>query len=256
MLKYISFFLLFSIFYITNIKDTVIHEKNQIYLEYSLLLNYNQGNEVEEQIGKMYIDKNQSLFRWGEINTNNEVIDQINLTFHVELGDEVGSYVCKNIEDNKMISKEFIFNQAYFISDEIPDFKWEILKDTKKIEGFECNSAVTKFRGRKYKAWFTQEIPINNGPWKFSGLPGLIIKVQDESKEVSFLLKKLDTKSKFNLRRCFNNNSRMITWEDYKKEWIDKLSRLSKFLISSSNNDIEVNITPHFIEKSILEDEN
>lgn len=34
--------------------------------------------------------------------------------------------------------------------------------------------ATTQFRGLTYTAWFALDIPINEGPWKFHGLPGLI----------------------------------------------------------------------------------
>ena len=37
----------------------------------------------------------------------------------------------------------------------------------------------TTFWGRNYNAWFTVDIPRNDGPWLFSGLPGLILRIQD-----------------------------------------------------------------------------
>ena len=41
-------------------------------------------------------------------------------------------------------------------------------------------------------AWFTSEIPIQRGPWKFGGLPGLIVKISDAKKEYNFELVKLE----------------------------------------------------------------
>lgn len=55
---------------------------------------------------------------------------------------------------------------------------WAIHKDKKNILGFECQKATTKFRHRTYEAWFSKNIPISVGPWKFYGLPGLILSVK------------------------------------------------------------------------------
>ena len=63
--------------------------------------------------------------------------------------------------------------------DDLSDMKWEIKKDTATILSYSCQKAITEFRGRTWEAWFTSEIPINNGPWKFGGLPGLIMKISD-----------------------------------------------------------------------------
>ncbi|MDD4697512.1 MAG: GLPGLI family protein [Fermentimonas sp.] len=63
---------------------------------------------------------------------------------------------------------------------------WEMQQDTLTIAGFLCQKATCRFRGRSYTAWFAHDIPISNGPWKFGGLPGLILKVYDEGKEYLF----------------------------------------------------------------------
>ena len=52
---------------------------------------------------------------------------------------------------------------------------------TKKIGNFLCQKAVSNFRGRDYVAWFAKDIPVHAGPWKFYGLPGLILEVYDEN---------------------------------------------------------------------------
>jgi GLPGLI family protein len=62
------------------------------------------------------------------------------------------------------------------ITDSVPNIDWVIVKkEVKKINGYICNKAITHFRGRDYEAWFTPEIPITFGPFKFKGLPGLIL---------------------------------------------------------------------------------
>ncbi|MDR1371010.1 MAG: GLPGLI family protein [Dysgonamonadaceae bacterium] len=56
---------------------------------------------------------------------------------------------------------------------------WQINQDTTSILGYPCLKATVDFRGRTYTAWFSTDIPINDGPWKFMGLPGLILKISD-----------------------------------------------------------------------------
>lgn len=51
---------------------------------------------------------------------------------------------------------------------------------------YTCVKATAKFRGRTYEAWFASDIPIFNGPWKFGGLPGLILSLTDSKNEYHF----------------------------------------------------------------------
>ncbi|MGL5790362.1 MAG: GLPGLI family protein [Bacteroidales bacterium] len=76
--------------------------------------------------------------------------------------------------------------RSYKYSEITPVQKWKIHNETLMICGYLCQRATCNFRGRNYTAWFTKTIPISNGPWKFGGLPGLILKVYDDDKLYTF----------------------------------------------------------------------
>nr|WP_321450782.1 GLPGLI family protein [uncultured Carboxylicivirga sp.] len=85
-------------------------------------------------------------------------------------------------------SYEVISNTYYKLTEEIT-FDWKLTnKPDTLISNFLCKEAQTTYRGRKYNAWYSVSIPINDGPYKFRGLPGLIVKVEDIKKEHSFSL--------------------------------------------------------------------
>lgn len=74
---------------------------------------------------------------------------------------------------------------AYCI-ESIPLMNWEIQLDTLTIINYLCQKATCNFRGREFIAWFTTDIPVSNGPWKFGGLPGLILRVSDKREKYIF----------------------------------------------------------------------
>jgi hypothetical protein len=59
----------------------------------------------------------------------------------------------------------------------IPD--WTLHEDTATISGYLCKRATTHYRGRDWEVYYTSEIPLNRGPWKLWGLPGLITRATD-----------------------------------------------------------------------------
>lgn len=75
-----------------------------------------------------------------------------------------------------------------FIYEEDLPMNWQIATATDTIQGYACQKALLNFRGRNYIAWFSPEIPVNDGPWKFMGLPGLILKIADTKNIFSFSL--------------------------------------------------------------------
>lgn len=77
-------------------------------------------------------------------------------------------------------------NLAY---NETPNFNWKISNETMKIGEYNTQKATTDFGGRSWVAWFSKDIPLQDGPYKFSGLPGLIVKIEDTDKNYSWELK-------------------------------------------------------------------
>lgn len=67
---------------------------------------------------------------------------------------------------------------------------WKLLNETKVINTINCKKAEVAFKGRNWIAWYSPEIPFPNGPMKFSGLPGLIIKITDDKGDFDFELVK------------------------------------------------------------------
>jgi GLPGLI family protein len=58
---------------------------------------------------------------------------------------------------------------------------WNITNDFKKIGDYNCQRATTNLKNNNYSVWYTQDIPLSFGPWKFYGLPGLILEINDET---------------------------------------------------------------------------
>ena len=53
---------------------------------------------------------------------------------------------------------------------ETPD--WQLIPDsTTTIIGYHCQLAKTNFKGRTWLAWYAEDIPVSEGPWKLCGLP-------------------------------------------------------------------------------------
>lgn len=90
--------------------------------------------------------------------------------------------IFKNRQTNIVTSIDGTVSEMFLAEEIIPPMEWIIFPDTMTILGYLCFKATTNFRGREYIAWFAPDIPINTGPWKIYGLPGLILHLEDEDR--------------------------------------------------------------------------
>lgn len=94
--------------------------------------------------------------------------------------------VYKFPKDGRLVHTDMLAMYFYRYEEELEPQDWIVTDGTKEILGYECHSAECEYRGRRYIAWFAPAIPVSDGPWKFHGLPGLIMEVADDRGHYSF----------------------------------------------------------------------
>ena len=129
----------------------------------------------------------------------------------------------KKSQANFIISKKYpsleitlhtSFNALNLAVKENRILNWKIQPETNIIQGFKVQKATTNFAGRNWIAWFANDIQLQDGPYKFCGLPGLILNIQDENGDHIFNI--IGIKKKFS--RTFINHFKLkeITVTDHK----------------------------------------
>ncbi|QQD11611.1 GLPGLI family protein [Sphingobacterium sp. UDSM-2020] len=84
-----------------------------------------------------------------------------------------------------------IFQDYCYYDEHVNQQDWKITTDTIVRNGITLQKATLNYSKRKWIAYFNKEIPINDGPYKFSGLPGLIFEISDEKGTWKFSLLRL-----------------------------------------------------------------
>lgn len=94
--------------------------------------------------------------------------------------------IFKNRPAGKLTHTEKICMDWFSYEEDMPDLDWELSDSTISVLGYECREAKCSFRGREWTAFYTEEIPIMEGPWKLHGLPGLIMQASDKDGHYRF----------------------------------------------------------------------
>ncbi len=94
----------------------------------------------------------------------------------------------KNFPVGKISCTEYVSPNNIKYEEDLDLFNWKLCGDTATIKGYKVQKATTDFGGRSWVAWFSPEIPYSNGPYKFNGLPGLILNIHDTRNHYVFEL--------------------------------------------------------------------
>ncbi|WP_312084134.1 GLPGLI family protein [Epilithonimonas hominis] len=139
--------------------------------------------DVSEKFSKFYSYDNNKFDSISKSNVEKDISDT-NLKFKKNRNSYI---VIKEYPDFSVSLISRIGQTKYNVKDERV-LKWNILSENDLLGNFKIQKAETEFGGRKWIAWFTTEIPIQDGPYKFRGLAGMILKISDVTDSHIFTL--------------------------------------------------------------------
>ena len=81
----------------------------------------------------------------------------------------------RNLESGKITEQQDLFGRQFLIQGKPEKVKWKVTSDQKKIAGYTCIKATHLMDTIPITAWFTPQIPVQNGPRLYGDLPGMIL---------------------------------------------------------------------------------
>ncbi|WP_246124809.1 GLPGLI family protein [Algibacter pacificus] len=139
-------------------------------------------------------------------------------------------FIFKDYKQRSIYSVERILMKPFLVRDTIALFNWKMKNEFKNIIGYSCQKATVNYRGRDYIAFFTTDVPYQTGPWKFTGLPGLILEVySNDGHALKIVANTLEIKS---VNAKIENpylDKKTITWDMFTDEYEKKYNELLHF---------------------------
>ncbi len=238
-----------SLFLLLLISTSIFAQNHRFVYEYSFKIDSLNRQSITKEMMNLDVSKEGSNFYSNEkfvydslANAEYKKAEAIQST-NIDLtkfknNSKVNYSVTKKYPNFETVLHTSISGEKYAIP-ETEKINWKILPENSKIEGYKVQKAATNFLGRKWIAWFTNDIQIQDGPYKFNGLPGLILKLEDEKGDHVFNFagsKKLNSIPNHD----FDDEEKELTISDKKfnqlwKEYLKDPAKRIKQIYSNSN---------------------
>lgn len=164
-------------------------------------LKFKNNSQVTRKGDSLVIIKRKSLYDFGEYDSGQAYLD-----YHITY-----------LNTNQVYFNHLIGDSLVNIKKEQNTLSWDIVANSRDttIAGLKVKKAFTYFMGRDYVAYFAPEIKTNAAPFKFRGLPGLIVSLKSRDGFLDIELKQID----FNqmLKREYQLPKKTISFEEYKE---------------------------------------
>jgi GLPGLI family protein len=161
----------------------------------------------------------------------------------------------KDIKAGIYVNETEMMDKPFLIEDQLTKWDWQITTETKEIGGYLCQKATatiqvtaqeiedyknnleemkkhkTAFimdngapKAKTHTAWFALEIPVNQGPGNYWGLPGLILEVSEG--KTNLLCSKIVLNSKDPIVITKPTKGKKVNQKQYEKIEEDKLNSM------------------------------
>ena len=214
--------------------------QDAVRVEYEVKQEFDRSNlkQASAKMEEMFVNSERKRFYFQLIvnknNSNFERIERINNEQHrgtsFGLSSDIGSNIYKDF-NSKELYENSVMKPKLFIKDSIQTFPWVLSKEEATILGYKVRKATYTNPTQTVEAWYTSDLPFRDGPSRFSGLPGLILRIKfklpfvsDMDTNVSFTA--IDIKP-YTGKIELPNKSKKVTKEEYDKEIEKKSSKFS-----------------------------
>lgn len=218
----------------------------QIRIDYQFTENYPKFPNPPVKNSYLIIDENQSIF----VIVDTAIV-QKPIIYANEETSEIKTWHIKTQKENReyLMTKDSLFtklkvkstNEFALIQEKLPIIDWKFSNETKQILGYECQAAEAKIRGYNFKVFFTEKIPISNGPWILNGLPGAILLAEND--EESVIIEAVEISNEGRASLIINNfikrkdSYSKILRSEYINDYREALERERKYAKSKSSLD-------------------
>ena len=226
--------------------------------DYSFVKDTLNKQEITKELMNLDILKEGSVFYSRDVYVSDSIVNayfdnQIKTTGSMNVDTKLLSQrkgnvkykILKKYPDFKVFSALKIGMDSYKVADD-RKIVWKILPERQKIGEFNAQKATTEFAGRQWVAWFTSELPFQDGPYKFHGLPGLIVKLEDHTKTHQFELigvSKFTPNPEKTSEFIVNNKEIEINQKQYRKIFLENRNDPSKVMKQAIANGAIIQLT-------------
>lgn len=161
---------------------------------------------IEERMKKMF---NKTFIL--QINNNLSLYDEDALVSINDVSPDLSGIYSniayfKDLKEKEIIIQKEFNGKNFFVKDSLIAFKWKLINEKRKIGEYICYKATTIINENKVAvsntkstnfldnledkkeveitAWYAPDIPINQGPENFWGLPGLILEIYENNSSI------------------------------------------------------------------------
>ncbi len=174
-----------------------------------------------------------------------------------------GDIMYKNTKHQTYTNQNEFFGKIFLIKDDLKPIVWELGSETKNIGAYTCFKATfteeieifknsMTINGEKDKedvdekpqtktrvttAWYTPQIPVNTGPEKFFGLPGLILEINDGSQTIICSKVVINPENRIDIEEP--KKGKQVTQSEFKAITLKKIKENQERFQSSGREDGE-----------------
>ncbi|MGB0778102.1 MAG: GLPGLI family protein [Flavobacteriaceae bacterium] len=200
--------------------------------------------EFRRKVNHTYVLRMNSEESYYKAQKDGNGLSIVDMGVNLIIGKNNGGDIYKNLPDSTFVQQPTLSGDVYTIKDKFQPYAWELVDSTKTIKGYTCklakfptnsdNNSIANFRHGLDKkngphqgevnVWYTEEIPISNGPDLYWGLPGLILEA-DAGNTFYELIEITENPKDFKISHL-EDDGQVINHDDFQvvlKKWHDDL---------------------------------